>query len=116
MAYFSGATLVLGSVTLCKSTKEFYDIVIFDGEKGMYLEAVLNISFRQKRLEQKSLSIKTSRHNAPWTMQSPETKRTLQSHYPPGGEEKSVEDLPTQKKINMYIVGCFDSHFAIDSN
>lgn len=64
-------------------------------------EAVLNIS------------IKTSRHNAPWTMQSPETKRTLQSHYPPGGENPLSSH---QKEVNMYIVGCFDSHFAIDSN
>ena len=47
-------------------------------------------------------------------------------HAKPGNQENSAVALPSwwlkiqrsshPKKINMYIVGCFDSHFAIDSN
>lgn len=108
MAYFLGSMLVLGSENLCKSAKECDDIVIFDGEKRDVGKLFSISPFGRNAWN------KTSRHNAPWTMQSPETKRILQSHYPPGGGQNPLSSH--QKKINMYIVGCFVSHFAIDSN
>ena len=114
MAHRLGAMLVLGSESLCKSTKTMLWHCDFWWWRKGCREAVLNISFRQKRLEQNPSPSKTSRHNAPWTKQSLETKRTLQSHIPSWWLPKSVV-VPT-KKVNMYIVGCFDSHFAIASN
>ena len=114
MAHRLGAMLVLGSESLCKSTKTMLWHCDFWWWRKGCREAVLNISFRQKRLEQKSLSIKNVEAQCAMDQAKPGNQENSAVALPSWWLPKSVV-VPT-KKVNMYIVGCFDSHFAIASN